>query len=370
MGFRGPNRGIDTAAITAPYRLRREEEETAFENAMRRAEQGNRASQILGQSIERDESRRAGEEAGRARLAMTPGVREGGGGSRWGMTVADSPALRPRSFRQFGRDYSFDPVAAGEQEGAARGVMQNTEESTRMDALKRIPGLSPRMASRMVYGRTGVMDEEDPSVLRTALSEYLRAPSREAAAKAIEAGANANTFPDRFFLPESDQPPRRGTPEYMAMRRAELMQDAEIDTEFLREQAPIRARATAAARPPVRSKGIIKQLASGEFIRIDPETGDIEGLGAMGAKPGARGSMLDDLLAPPAVAPATPTAVPAAPTVAPESTATSMVPDEAERQAFTAAYRALRKRGVKDPTAAQVRAEMAALAGGGRGRPE
>lgn len=250
MGFRGPSRGIDTTAFTLPIKLQREQDQDAFSRALQMAELGNRASSIMGQGIERDQERRAGEEAGRARLAMTPGVRQGGAGSRWGMSVADSPALQPRSFRQFGQDYSFDPVAAGEAEGAASGVAQNTEESTRMEALKRIPGLSPRQASRMVYGRTGVMDEADPSVMRTALSEYLRAPSREAAARAIEAGASANTFPDRYFLPEGEAEPRRGSPEYMAMRRAELEQQAEVQTAALERQAPIRADATAAARVP------------------------------------------------------------------------------------------------------------------------
>lgn len=361
MGFRGPSRGFDRAALTLPLEMRREREQDAFSQALQRAELGNRASQIMGQSLERDQERRAGEEAGRARLAMTPGVRQGGAGSRWGRTVADSPALQPRSFRQFGQDYTFDPAAVGEAEGAARGVAQNTEEATRMEALKRIPGLTPRQASRLVYGRTGVMDEEDPSVLRTALSEYLRTPSREAAARAIEAGASANTFPDRFFLPEGEAEPRRGSPEYMAMRRAELEQQAEVETEALGRQAPIRARASAEARPEPRARVSRVTGPNGEIGILNLDTQEVDWTGEMGAKPGSSGSMLDDLLAPPK--PAAPMAAPAA---APESTATSLVPDENERQAFTMAYRALRARGVKDPTAAQVRAEMA---GGGRGRP-
>jgi hypothetical protein len=383
MPFRGPSRGVDTSTLLAPYNMQRDQEQTLFDRSMAQADLAQRASRSMGDSWNRIQDRNDQQEEGRARMAMTPGVRAGGGASRWGTGVADSPFLQPRTFDRYGQSYSYDPAMAAGEAGAATGVQQNTEESTRMGALKGIPGITPRMAARMVYGRTGVMDDEDPSVLRSALAEYVRTPSRDAASRAIEAGANLNQFPDRFLgvergptgeLPIRPEAPVRGTPPYYDM----LRQEGNIDTEQLQREAPIRAEATAEYRQPQRKRTAKVTGPQGEIGLIDLDTGQVDWTGEMGAKPGGT-SILDSMLSQPGGAPAGPagvspdaTAAPRgrpAPVVAPAGPAApgAAPAGDAERQAFTVAYRSLRARGVKSPTSQQVRAEMAG--GAPRGRP-
>lgn len=228
MPYSGPGRGIDTAAILLPYNLRRQEEETAFDRSMRQAEQANRASSIMGESIARNQAQQERTEAGRAELAMTPGVSQGGVSSWNRPSVADSPALQPRSFQRYGQSYTYDPTGAATVQGAAEATRQTTAESQRLENLKKVPGITPTMAARIVYGRTGMEDPEgEKTALRTALGAYLANPSREAAVAAVQAGADLNPFMDKF-LRDEPRVPVRGTPEYMAMRQQELEQEDAI----------------------------------------------------------------------------------------------------------------------------------------------
>lgn len=252
MPFRGPSRGIDTSVLLTPYNLQREQEQTAFDRAMQQAEMAQRASRSMGGSWNRIQDDNRANEAGQARLAMTPGVREGGAASRWGMSVADSPALQPRSFNQYGKSYSYDPAMDATAQGEGEAVKQSTAEQTRVAALARVPGISSSMASRMVYGRSGVLDPEgNASEMRQRIAEYIQNPSREAAARAIQAGANLNQFPDRFArvqqdpqggeLPIRPEAPIEGTPEWYDMKR----KLGTIETDQYQREADIRARAAA-----------------------------------------------------------------------------------------------------------------------------
>ena len=260
-----------------------------------------------------------------------------------------------------------------------QGIQQNTAESTRLKALRGIPGISERMASRMVYGRSGVMDDEDPSVLRSALADYLKTPSREAAARAIEAGANLNQFPDRFLgveqgpngeLPIKQPTPARGTPEYYDM----LREEGDIGTERLQREAPIRARASADNRAPQRRRTGRVTGPKGEIGLLDLDTGEVDWTGEMGARPGGS-SIYEDMMEARRVradtsasAAPTPWPVPLARAAPAEQAPTQapVVPDQ-EITLATAARNRLKARGVKNITIEMLRAEMNAI-GSSRGR--
>jgi len=378
MGFRGPSRGIDTSALLMPFNLRRQQEQDALDLALQQSNAAIRASSVMGESIDRDQRQQDAIAAGRERLAMDPSIRTGGRPS--GLTVSDSPALQPRTFSRYGQSYTFDPAMGAAAEGEAMALKDTTAQSARIDALKRIPGITPAMASRMVFGRTGLEDiDGEQTALRTALADYVKTPGRDTAARAVQAGASLNQFPDRFLSGEASVPVR-GTPEYMAMRQAELDQEAEAQMRLLEWTLPMRTEASVMSRAPQRDRLSRVVGPNGEIGVMNLDTQEVDWTGQMGAKP--RGSsMLDQLIAqrgtpvagapvgvpvgqpvaPPAAAPAGRPA-PAAP-VAPVAPAgrSAGAPDTdggAERQAFSEAYRRLRGRGIRNPTLEQVKAEM------------
>lgn len=220
MPFRGPSRAYGLGP-GGDYELERQAKNDEFAHALELASQGQSVSRDWGNAVARNEANQTAMDAGRARLAMTPGVSRGG--STATHSVADSPLMQGSSseFSQFGENYSYDPIVAAEQEGRSSGTATATAEQTRYDALQKIPGVKPRDAAKIVYGLTQP-DPNDP--MHTALATYLRTPTRETAAAAVQLGASLNQFPDRFGrikqdamggeLPERPVAPVFGSSEY------------------------------------------------------------------------------------------------------------------------------------------------------------
>lgn len=316
MAFRGPGSGAGFSGVSRLIDLYRQQELDAFDQDMQRASLSMRAQP--------------------ARIS------EADGGSPWiERSVSDAlPMSRTRVLEQ--------AALAGEAEATREGSAQQV----RLAQLQRIPGVTPRMASRMVLGRTGVQDEGDPSELRAALAEYLRRPSRETAAAAVSVGANLNQFPDRFAGdPGYAVPPVRGTPEFEQMLRRE----GDIQADVLERTAPIRANATAATRATTRDRVTRATLEDGTIVSINLDTGEMRPVTGASGEPArapktGKVSLLDQMLNQPA------DGVRAAPANAPAAADTGNV--EAEQAAFMAAYRRLRARGVKNITGQMVRAEM------------
>lgn len=184
MPFSGPQRRYQAVRPFDPY---------TFADALDRAEPAQPRSYggggIRTDLLEEDNRHREYDEAAAAELAMTPGVRRG-------MSVGDSPLLH--SFRRGGQDYTYSPQAAGVDEGTIAGTRANTEADVRFRALSQMPGFDEKSAARLVYGRSQMAEEQDAMPVRNAIAEYMRTPTRELAAKAIQLGANLNSFPDRF----------------------------------------------------------------------------------------------------------------------------------------------------------------------------
>jgi len=207
-----------------------------------------------------------------AQLAMTPGV--SGPGSPAGYSVFDSPAMAPRHFAGPGGDYTFSPEAAAEQTGETAAISQNRQDSTRFAALTQVPGIDARAAARLVYGRSGILDQPDPQATDAALAEYTRNPSAETAAAALRAGASTNNFrylqdlepdprnPGGAFTTRP-KPPVPGTPEYDALRQREE------DIRIAGQEKEIKLRADLAPRKTdtatqqlARKKLLLSQIAT------------------------------------------------------------------------------------------------------------
>ncbi len=207
------------------WQLEDDYQQRDFENALQRAAATRTTGAV---SVAPDSGNDLNSQRFAAQLAMTPGVRTPG--SPGGYNLLDSPALQPKHFAGPGGDYTFDPAAAAEQEGATAGLQQNRQDSTRFAALTAVPGIDSRMAARLVYGRSGIMDRPDPMDTDSALAAYAANPSSDTAAAALKAGASANTF---GYLNELEPDPRHpggsfvtrpkapvpGTPEYDALEQ-------------------------------------------------------------------------------------------------------------------------------------------------------
>ena len=221
MPFSGPSRRFEPVRPFDPY---------AFDQALTREEDAAkprlpeaRIDTSLMDSQNRDVER---SEAGRAQLAMTPGVMEGmAPGGQGG--VADSPYLEPRSFQQYGKQYSYDPMAAAKAEGATAGARETSVDEARFSALKKIPGFSELQAGRMVYGRAGTSTDEEQEPFRRAMAEYSTNPNLATRKALFMAGGRSSDLLS-FRLPEDEQftkggnTPERGTPEYEAMLGREM----------------------------------------------------------------------------------------------------------------------------------------------------
>lgn len=217
MPFSGPGYGFQAQQLPEfqELMLRRQDDQTAFDRAMTQAEQTTRQSAATRFIGPRDEG-------------MSPAP------ARGGRSVADSPLLN--------RDMM---LTAARTAGEADATKQNTEQQSRYNTLKTIPGISPTMAARIVFGRSNVDDADDPSEMRSALARFVDSPSRDTASAAVRAGAALNTFPDRF-LGGAEPAPTRGTPEWFQMREQELSQEFGYD-EMARRTSDARAGRSAVA---------------------------------------------------------------------------------------------------------------------------
>lgn len=188
-----------------------------------------------------------------------------------GMSVANNPLLDPLRSLQ-------DPEDQAEQAGHLQATAQDSADQTRYNAIQGIPGIDARTAARMVYGRSGVLDNPDPDAMHAALSNYIANPTRDTAAAAVRAGASLNQFPDRFLpvksspgggeLPERPAAPVPGTPEYFQMQQQlEDMRVAGVKSEIA-----ARAGATAANDPFAAARRDAQQtrLALDEARRDSP----------------------------------------------------------------------------------------------------
>jgi hypothetical protein len=77
MAFRGPSRSYGLGP-GGDYELVRQSQNDEFAHALELASQAQSMGRDFGQSVARDQANQTAMEAGRARLAMTPGIRAGG----------------------------------------------------------------------------------------------------------------------------------------------------------------------------------------------------------------------------------------------------------------------------------------------------
>jgi hypothetical protein len=226
MPFRGPSSGYQTPPEVADYEYGNQQRQRQFDDALQAQSQAFSQSRAMRQGLDEDDANRRQVEQTKQTLAMTPGVSSGRVPTMH--SVADSPLMSAgNSFTRDGTSYNFDPIEAGRSEGEAKEAGSVSADKVRYDALLKTPGISPRQAARLVYGKGDILNEpdpNDPNDMHAALANYVRQPSREAAAHAIQVGANLNQFPDRFLavqrnrdgseMPERPQAPVEGTPEY------------------------------------------------------------------------------------------------------------------------------------------------------------
>jgi hypothetical protein len=266
MAYRGPSRtyGLGPAG---DFQLEQDVQQQEFERRVKGEEMGAAAGREFAASIERMDAQRRSSDETRARLTMTPGVTRGGSTST--RSVADSPLMRGSAsrFDVGGETYSYDPITAGETEGAAGAAKTGVEEKTRYEALQRIPGVRPRDAAKMVYGHA-FYEDQDTSELHTALAAYTRDRTQENMARAVQAGANLNEFGAPRFDRSGraiEQPlaPVRGTPEDLAAFQAEediRVGGAEREIKARAEAAP--QKTDTATQRFARKKWLLSQAAT------------------------------------------------------------------------------------------------------------
>jgi hypothetical protein len=260
MPFRGPSSGYSTPPEVADYEYGNQQRQQQFADALQAQSQAFSQSRAMRQGLDEDDANRRQVEQTKQTLAMTPGVSSGRVPTMH--SVADSPLMSAgNSFTRDGTSYNFDPIEAGRSEGEAKEAGSVSADKVRYDALLKTPGISPRQAARLVYGKGDILNEpdpNDPNDMHAALANYVRQPSREAAAHAIQVGANLNQFPDRFLavqrnrdgseMPERPQAPVEGTPEYddFLRRSTRIREDESI--RGMGERARIQAQYDPGAR--------------------------------------------------------------------------------------------------------------------------
>ena len=246
MPFSGPG-GDYSAPLRSRYdRVMQLMQDDAARRALPRSGGGGRIDTSL---LERDDER----DRVRQQLAMTPGVRSGG--STATRPQSDSPLNvgSSNSFERFGETYSYDSQAAAEDVGSTEATKEAAAQRTRYAALQKMPGLSPREASRLVYGRGDQIDTDES---RRVLAEFVRQPSRDTAASAVASGVSplslVYTSGANFESAIGARPlaPVPGTAEYRAMKADELAQRAEQEQRMIE----LRAKLTAENRPAVKSR--------------------------------------------------------------------------------------------------------------------
>lgn len=223
MAFTG-GRSFGTPAIQTGYELEERKRADDWSRAMDEARQSFQMSQAWAQSVRDNEARQARQQESEQRALMTPGVSRGISSGR-SYSVADSPMMRSSSkaFRIGDQDFNYDPMAAAEQQAVGQANAEEEANKVRYESLRKIPGIGDRGAARAVYGRA--YEDADETERAKLQADYLRNPSREAAARVIEAKGTMQ-FPSELFtkphegeLDYREPAPQYGTPEYMAAWR-------------------------------------------------------------------------------------------------------------------------------------------------------
>lgn len=223
MPFRGPSQRYGLGP-GGDFQLEQDYYNTQFEHGLQLAQLGEERSRDLAASIERVDAQKRSSDATRERLAMTPGVSRGGSTST--RSVADSPLMQGSSqrFDAGGETYSYDPMAAAEEEGTASGVREGAADTQRVANLQRIPGVRAEDAQKMVYGHAMF---DDSSELHAALGRYAADRTQANMAAAVAAGASLNEFANVEFDPRTGramnraEPPVEGTQGYLDAKQAE-----------------------------------------------------------------------------------------------------------------------------------------------------
>lgn len=287
MPFSGPDRNY-TGGLTTGAELYQRQKQSEFDQAMEQARMNASVSSQFGENVRAQRQSVAQDEAAQREAAMSAGVTEGMGGGRDSQySVADSPMMRSdsKSFKAGGKDYSYSAVAAGKQKGRAEAEAQNTADTTRFDALRKIPGVGDKGAARMVYGRA--YEEADKNAQSKLLSDYIRNPSREAAAAYVESGGPGAPFPDELFkrqheneLQYREPGPQYGTEEYFANWQKMQGEKEGSQSRLLDQRSQDRQR-EAQMRP---DKFSFRTDDMGRVIAMDPEDGSWFYTGATGAQ--------------------------------------------------------------------------------------
>lgn len=266
MPFNAPDLAGGSVPLTA-WQLDQKRQQQMFEDAIEAAKAQPRVGggDLLA-SQDRENALAAQQDQFKAKLAMTPGVN--GPGSPAGYNLLDAPALQPQHFSVGGDDYSFDPANAATATGTASALTEDSHDSTRFQALQQVPGIDARQAARIVYGRSGVLDNPDPMATDAALAEYTRNPNAQTAAAAVAQGAKLNNFsyldqlqpnpanPSGNFVPRP-QAPVPGTQAYYDMQQK---------LEDMRIAGGIKEINQRAAVAPSKTDTATQQLARRKFI--------------------------------------------------------------------------------------------------------
>lgn len=267
MPFTAPDLAGASVPLTG-FQLIQKRQQQMFENALEAAKGsrggGGGGDLLAGQ--DREDALAAQTDRFKAELAMTPGVN--GPETPAGYNLLDAPALQPQHFSVGGADYSFDPGAAATAKGVGSALTEDSHDSTRFQALQQVPGIDARTAARLVYGRSGVLDNPDPLATDAALAEYTRNPNAQTAAAAVAQGAKLNNFsyldqlqpdpanPSGNFVPRP-LAPVPGTPAYYDMQQK---------LEDMRIAGGIKEINQRAAVAPSKTDTATQQLARRKFI--------------------------------------------------------------------------------------------------------
>lgn len=156
-----------------------------------------------------------------------------------------------------------------EQDAAVRS--RNAESLGRMDAQ------AEANRAQMLAAEAEKAGDGDPAkMLRQRLAEYVRQPSRQAAAEAVRAGANLNLFPDRYAGEPGYAAPE-GTPEYYQNVENQLQFETRMKEKYGGPPAP-------------RQVNLQTRIGSnGNFWAFDPGSGRMFDTGVAAGEGGAGG---------------------------------------------------------------------------------
>lgn len=288
--FQGPGRAFGVPEVHG-FEQELEIEKNRFDQALARQSSANQAASGFGASVARADAQEREDQAGQQALAMTPGVSRGGSTATTSTPGSPLNTGSSSSFQRYGNMYSYDANAAATQKGMDAGTAATTAQDVHYQALQKIPGISQKQASKLVYGRDRILDEGEDDAVRQANAAYTRNPSRETAADAVALGAKMNEFPDRFLKMNTDgsgydQPlkpptPARGSEDYYRM----LDRERGIQSRYRQEETDARLTQAADLKPDQRDRYRTVYGPKGEIGRQDLETNDVEWSGAMGRRP-------------------------------------------------------------------------------------